>query len=146
MIAEHLPAGSKLGALVNPNSRRNRRRPPDLEGVLATGMPVETPSDVDEVHDALARLAAADVDVVAISGGDGAVLAAMTAILIDGPFARPPILCLLPAGTTNMTAADAGYRGKARDLVGVAQGLKSVGGGIETRRTVSRDQRDRPDK
>lgn len=102
-------SGLKFGALVNPNSRRNRRRMPDLSGLKATGAPVETPASLAETGPALARLAAAEVEVLAISGGDGAVLTALTAILCHKTFERPPILCLLPGGTTNMTAADVGF-------------------------------------
>ena len=122
------PPGLKFGALINPNSRRNRRRPPDLSALRRMGIPVEIPATVGEMHAALVRLAAAEVDVLGISGGDGAVLAALTAILCEKAFERPPILCLLPGGTTNMTAADVGLRGRNASFATAAK-LALAGGG-----------------
>lgn len=131
-----LPAGLKFGALINPNSRRNRRRPPDVRALLAAGAPVEAPESVAETRAALARLAAADVEALAVSGGDGAVMDVLTAILIHKAFPRPPVLCIAPAGTTNMTAGDVGFR--APDPILAAAETIRAGGGRTTWRPVLR--------
>ena len=70
---------------------------------------VVTPEDVAA---ALVEMAAKQVDVLAVCGGDGTVQATLTALFHTKPFdARPP-LALLAGGTTNMTAADVGIEGK----------------------------------
>jgi len=45
-----------------------------------------------------------------ISSGDGTIQAIQSFIAEGGHFARPPQLCILPHGTTNMTAADLGFQ------------------------------------
>ena len=104
---------SQIGLLYNPLSGTNRRDPAMLPGAVA-GLAevvlreVRTPA---EVTAALAAFAARDLGVVAVSGGDGTVQAALTA-LYAGPARRPrPHLVALAAGTTNMIAGDVGHPG-----------------------------------
>lgn len=104
---------SQIGLLYNPLSGTNRRDPALLPGAVA-GLAevvlreVRTPA---EVTAALAAFAARDLGVVAVSGGDGTVQAALTA-LYAGPARRPrPHLVALAAGTTNMIAGDVGHPG-----------------------------------
>ncbi|MFZ9081008.1 MAG: diacylglycerol kinase family protein, partial [Alphaproteobacteria bacterium] len=101
-----MKATKKFGALVNLASRRNSRQPPDITYLRSKGILVETPSSLAELPAAISRLGDAGLDVLAVSGGDGTVLSALTAILTGHAFERQPILCLTPDGTTNMTAAD----------------------------------------
>lgn len=122
------PPGLTLGVLINMHSRRNRKRPPDLAGLRAGGAHVEAPADEADVEPALRRMAAAGVDLVAVHGGDGTVLSALTAILCQNAFPQPPILALLPGGTTNMTAADIGFAGPPATLARVAE-IAANGGG-----------------
>lgn len=134
MSEERAPPGLRFGAIVNPNSRRNRKRPPDIAALRADGIVVEAPRSVGEAAASLRRMALAGVETLAIDGGDGAVLSAMTAMLRDGIFERPPILCLLPGGTTNMTAADVGFgRGAS---VAAAAALAERGGGHIVKRNA----------
>jgi diacylglycerol kinase (ATP) len=60
--------------------------------------------------DALATFAAAGVTDLFISSGDGTVQAIQTILAEHRMFRQLPQLCLLPHGTTNMTAADIGFR------------------------------------
>jgi hypothetical protein len=104
----------RLGVLTNPNSGRNRRMPGRVPGLL--GMVPEVAHAVTASYDgvpaALAELAARDVDVVAVNGGDGSVAHVLTTVLgADSPFPAPPLLCALPGGTTNVTVGDVGIRG-----------------------------------
>ena len=47
-------------------------------------------------------------ELLAVNGGDGTVAAVLTALLLERPFPRLPLLALLRGGTTNMTAGDVG--------------------------------------
>ena len=104
------------GLLWNPLAGRNRRQPELLEQTLAT-LPIHAYREAvtpPQVSHALAQLAAHDVDLLIISGGDGTVQAAMTCLFTERPFARLPPIILLPSGTTNMDARDIGVRGRPR--------------------------------
>lgn len=127
------PPDLKLGALINPNSRRNRKRPPDLSALKAENTPIEIPTDIAAARPALERLAREKVDMLAISGGDGAVLLAMTMILIDDVFETPPILALIPGGTTNMTAADVGFGGRGDRFQAALDHARKGGGKLADR-------------
>ena len=118
----------RFGALVNPNSRRNRKI--DAVALSALGPNIERTASPADAPAALRRMAANGVDVVAVSGGDGAVMTALSAILIDGAFSPPPILCLLPSGTTNMTAGDIGLNATLAEAKALAE---SGGGRLVTR-------------
>ena len=112
-------APRSFGALVNPNSRRNRKI--DAASLRALGPNIELTGSPADAPAALRRMATNGVDVVAVSGGDGAVMTALSAILIDGAFNPPPILCLLPSGTTNMTADDIGLKATLAEAKALAE-------------------------
>ena len=104
----------RIGILLNPRSGTNRSGFDACSQLLAQHKhiihrEVVTPGDVAA---ALVEMAAKQVDVLAVCGGDGTVQATLTALFHTKPFdARPP-LALLAGGTTNMTAADVGIEGK----------------------------------
>lgn len=58
-----------------------------------------------EIGQALAKAAAVKADIVVVNGGDGTADMVFAALLNEKPFQTPPLLALLPAGKTNMTAA-----------------------------------------
>ncbi|MEL0003454.1 MAG: diacylglycerol kinase family protein [Rhodospirillales bacterium] len=126
----------KFGALVNPTSRRNLRRPQDISNLVAKGAIIETPASLEEVPAAINRLTAAKLDVLAISGGDGTVLRALTHILANGTSENQPALCLTPDGTTNMTAADVGMPSGINTLSRAYELAKSGKGRLITRQTI----------
>lgn len=103
----------RLGLLVNPQSGTNRRNLQALLRILDRYKPafyrqVVRPQDVTE---ALVDMAAQQVEVLAVCGGDGTIHATLTALFHARPFAvRPPVV-LIAGGTSNMTAADVGIRG-----------------------------------
>jgi diacylglycerol kinase (ATP) len=68
-----------------------------------------------------------------ISSGDGTIQAIQTMIAEGKDFSRAPRLCLLPHGTTNMTAADLGFR--QRNITAQADFIE---------RLEPRDSRSRP--
>jgi len=63
------------------------------------------------IRPALEELAARNVGVLAVNGGDGTCSAVLGELLESGLFRRPPLVVLLPGGTANMNAGDIGVRG-----------------------------------
>jgi diacylglycerol kinase family enzyme len=68
--------------------------------------------DVAQIPELLDELARQSTDVLAVNGGDGTVQAVMTALINQRPFETPPPIAVVPAGMTNLIAADVGLRGK----------------------------------
>jgi diacylglycerol kinase (ATP) len=108
---------NKTGVIINPKSGRGRGK-----GVaLAEALKHQSTDDVDvvmlntfqDLYPGLERLAANNVTSIFISSGDGTIQAIQTWIAESGRFKTLPRLCLLPHGTTNMTAADLGFRRKS---------------------------------
>ncbi len=107
----------RIGLVSNGLSRRNRRSldavrqiaedHPHLIHVVLEG--------VTGLEAALADFARREVEIVAVNGGDGSVQAVLTLLLgPTSPFPAPPLVAILPGGTTNMTGADIGLRGGRR--------------------------------
>jgi diacylglycerol kinase (ATP) len=104
---------SRCGIIINPRAGRGRGKGLALAQALAA-----TPGAADvvvlqsftDLEPALRRFAANAVDALFISSGDGTIQFIQTWIAETGQFKTPPRLCLLPHGTTNMTAADLGFR------------------------------------
>lgn len=93
---------------------------------------VEAPESLEGLPDALARLAAAGVDTLAIDGGDGTVRDVLTAM--PQAFGESwPVLAILPSGKTNVIARDVGMCGHG--VAGVRRLIASHGKG----RVVERD-------
>lgn len=111
--------GRRIGVLVNARIGRNRDRTAGLRALLAERPDVarvETAAAEDTLP-ALRRLAADGVDVLAVAGGDGTLQGVFGAILDAAAFPAPPLLAVLPGGTTNMIAHDLGIgRGAAPEL------------------------------
>ena len=109
----------RLGVLNNPLSGANRKGLRDVRKVLlaypqVSHCDVQTPGDVAS---ALADFARREVNLVLINGGDGTIQAALTVMHHRSPFERVPLLAVLQAGTTSMTARDVGLKGsRARGL------------------------------
>ena len=103
----------RIGVVHNPGSGLNLRRPASMNRVFGRHpeIPRRDVKDPESVALALDELAAQDVNTLAISGGDGTVRAVLDVLLARKPFQRQPLLAVLPAGTTNMIAGDAGLRG-----------------------------------
>ncbi len=113
-LATDRPA--RLALLSNPGSGRNRDGCVAIHRLLdaypcAAREQAGTPA---EIATALARLAQHEPEILVINGGDGTVAATLTSLFNDRPLEPLPLLALLCGGTTNMTAADAGMKGRAR--------------------------------
>ena len=110
----------RIGLISNPHSRRNRAALADIEAMLAAKGNIlhRITQSADEVPVALQTFAEQGVNVVAINGGDGTTAQVFAALLNASPFDEQPAVILLPGGTTNMNAADAGMRGRLDRQVG----------------------------
>lgn len=102
----------RAGLIVNPRSGKSSGKGLTLAGQLAGRDTVSV--KIIEEFGALPRLldecAREGVSDLFISSGDGTIQAIQTELAERQPFAAQPRLCLLPHGTTNMTAADLGFR------------------------------------
>ncbi len=106
-------AVSRVGVIINPKSGRGRGKGVALAEALKqanTKTDLVMLQNFSDIESALQRFAANAVTDIFISSGDGTVQFIQTWIAESGHFKTLPRLCLLPHGTTNMTAADLGFR------------------------------------
>lgn len=106
-----------IGLIVNTRSRRNKERLGKLRAAChgIEGLLVHEIDGVADIPALLAGFARAGVTLVAVSGGDGTVQAAMTALVAQTDFAVRPPLALLAGGMTNVTAHHVGIPGKPEE-------------------------------
>jgi diacylglycerol kinase (ATP) len=107
-------AVSNTGVIINPKSGRGRGKGLALaEQLKRSSVDVLVLNTFADLYLGLERFAAKGVRDLFISSGDGTIQAIQTWIAESGKFNPHPRLCLLPHGTTNMTAADLGFRRKS---------------------------------
>ncbi len=102
-----------LAVITHTDSGRNRRQPRRIDDLLRSYPDVRhfPVADRQTLNEALAEIRQHPPEVLAINAGDGAVALTLGALLDDPP--RPfPTLALIAGGTTNMSAADLGVRGR----------------------------------
>ena len=116
MLDRSAPAGDRVkppGLLVNLQAGRVLADPA-LVGRLARLVPaaqVELTHDEGGTLTAFKRLREADVDTLAVVGGDGTVASTLTALARAWPEEPRPALLLLPGGTINTIPHSVGVRG-----------------------------------
>jgi diacylglycerol kinase (ATP) len=100
----------KIGVISNAHSRRNKTSLAEFSALLHDHPQVKhlTFRDISDLSECLREMAAAGVTHLVISGGDGTVQAAVSALINNSPFPRMPKLSLLSAGMTNVIARDLG--------------------------------------
>lgn len=113
-----LPA-RPVGLISNPVSGHNRDQ---FEGIRSridghTDIHHRVTQSAAEIGPVLGELAALDIGVLAINGGDGTVSAILGELLESELFERPPLIAILPGGTANMNAGDIGVRGSLHKAV-----------------------------
>jgi diacylglycerol kinase (ATP) len=99
-----------VGLIVNPRSGKASGKGLAVAKLLEGKANVRLLERFEDLPSHLDAFAAAGVDALYISSGDGTVQAIQTEIAERKPFRHPPRLGLLNHGTTNMTAADIGLR------------------------------------
>lgn len=107
----------RAGLIVNPASGKSSGKGLALAEKLksASAVPVRVLERFGQLPRVLDEFAAAGVTELFVSSGDGTVQAIQTELAERRPFAQLPRLALLAHGTTNMTAADLGFRTRSID-------------------------------
>lgn len=121
------------GLIVNPKSGKSSGKGLALAAKVKgkPGIALHVIDDFAALETAIAGMARAGVRDLFISSGDGTIQAIQTIIAERNPFPHLPRLVLLPHGTTNMTAADLGYRhrnldAQANAMIDVSRGETAV--------------------
>ncbi len=117
------------GLLVNPTSGKSSGKGMTLANMLMTAPNVSTRiiNRFEQLPEALNIFASEGVTDLFISSGDGTIQAVQTELAERRPFKVIPRLALLPHGTTNMTAADLGFRrASLRDQADFIQNLETT--------------------
>jgi diacylglycerol kinase family enzyme len=98
--------------LVNPLSGGNRGKGNRLVQELAgsAGLQIRVLHSFEQIEKYLHEFSLLGVTDLFISSGDGTIQAVQTLLAENRIFDNLPRLCLLPHGTTNMTASDVGFR------------------------------------
>lgn len=101
----------RSGVIINPRAGRGNGKGVALAEKIATRNSVSKfiLTDFEALEPALRQFANDGVTDLFISSGDGTVQAIQTLLAEKQVFATLPRICLLPHGTTNMTAADLGF-------------------------------------
>ena len=103
------------GLIINPKSGKQSGHGLALAEKLdgKAGVCTRILHDFSDLDSFIAEFARRKVNTIFISSGDGTIQAIQTILAEQRPFGdKLPRLCLLPHGTTNMTAADLGFRHK----------------------------------
>jgi diacylglycerol kinase (ATP) len=102
----------RVGVLSNRLSTRNRRSMARIDRLLArhADVPHAAIEDWACLPDAMDRLAAADLDAIAVNGGDGTVVGMLTELRRRAPVSVPAV-AVLASGNTNLIAGDVGIPG-----------------------------------
>ena len=101
---------SQRGLIVNPSSGKRTGKGLALAEKLQFRITVRVIESFAQLPGFIDEMARAGVTDLFISSGDGTIQAIQTDLAERKPFAQLPRLALLPHGTTNMTAADLGFR------------------------------------
>jgi diacylglycerol kinase (ATP) len=103
------------GVIINPKAGRENGKGLALADKLTRNrtIPIGLLRDFRELENMLASFARNGVNEIYVSSGDGTIQAIQTLLAEKNLFPNLPRLCLLPHGTTNMTAADLGFRHKS---------------------------------
>lgn len=102
----------RAGLIVNPRSGKSSGQGMRLVEMLKHTAKVSTRvlDRFEQLPNHLIELSSEGVTDLFISSGDGTIQAIQTELGERSPFAQLPRLSLMPHGTTNMTAADLGFR------------------------------------
>ncbi len=109
----------KVGVIANPRSQRNKRGLDRLESFVRdrTDLLYHRLDDFAALPGLLSAWADAGATALALCGGDGTVQAVLTELMEGQPFEELPLIAVLPAGMTNMIAADVGVKGPPHEAL-----------------------------
>lgn len=125
----------RAGLIVNPLSGKGSGKGQALAEKLRgdAGISLHVLESFEHLEDVIGAMARDGVTDLFISSGDGTVQEILTQIVERGPFTSQPRICLLPHGTTNLSANDLGF--KSHSLDAQAAFLRS----LEARSLVTRN-------
>jgi diacylglycerol kinase family enzyme len=109
-----------IGIITNPHSRRNRRFPEAvgrLAYVLGEGDDSQTTRSIEDIDAVAERFKKAEIDILALNGGDGTNHVTMTSFVRvygDQPL---PMFAFLRGGTMNTVSNSIGIRGSPSSLL-----------------------------
>jgi len=103
----------RAGLLCNPTSGFVRKHPQRIRELIAQMPDVifRESSDPDGVRDIIDEFNVNGINLLIIIGGDGTVQTVLNDLLSRSDLMKIPYISIIPAGTTNMTAKDIGFRG-----------------------------------
>jgi diacylglycerol kinase (ATP) len=128
----------RIGVISNPLSQRNKRGMARVDTLLAQH-PEILHRRLDRFEDlgtAVSEFVVADLDVIAVNGGDGTVQATLTELFKATEADKLPTLAILSGGMTNMIAADCGLTGSA--VSGLKHLIKIASNDTLSKHVVSR--------
>jgi diacylglycerol kinase (ATP) len=131
------PPARRAGLIVNPRAGKGSGKGMALAQRLAGSQDViiRVIERFEQLRSFLAEMAQEQVTDLFISSGDGTIQEILTQIAEEKPFAVPPRICLLPHGTTNLSANDLGFRHRA--IEAQASFLQNLPGGeVQQRNTI----------
>ena len=107
----------RAGLIVNPLSGKGSGKGQALAEKLRAdaGISLHVLENFEHLEDIIGTMARDGVTDLFISSGDGTVQEILTRIVERGPFAAQPRICLLPHGTTNLSANDLGFKSHSLD-------------------------------
>ena len=113
------PGEPTIGVLSNPLSGGNKHGLGAIKKLLANRAEVlhREAGDPVEIDNVLVAFGKAGIKLLVINGGDGTIQAVFTSIFNRKPFTDIPLLGILKAGTTSMTAGDIGLPGKGKQAL-----------------------------
>jgi hypothetical protein len=114
------PEPTKLGVIYNPRATANVGRDP----LRAIGTPCVAPTTHGELVEALRDFADREVDTIVVSGGDGTVRDVLSALPAAYVGMHEPSIALLPAGRTDLIAADVGAKPREDELARLLAGSR----------------------
>jgi diacylglycerol kinase family enzyme len=103
-----------IGIISNANARLNKVSPKlkdKLNFILGRRGEVVSTGSLDDVDEAVSNFKKYDVDIIAISGGDGTAHRTLEKLLIHYDAKELPPILLLPSGTQNMVPKSFGITG-----------------------------------
>lgn len=104
---------TRIGLISNAHSKRNKMSMTEINRLLDEHPQIKHHSfhNIRELPGCLAEMAKAEITHLVVSGGDGTVLAVVSALLNNSPFVKQPCISLLSAGMTNVIAHEVGQPG-----------------------------------
>lgn len=107
----------RAGLIVNPRSGKGSGRGQALADKLAgdRGISLHVLERFEHLEDVVAGMAREQVTDLFISSGDGTIQEILTLLAERKQFAVLPRICLLPHGTTNLSANDLGFTSRSID-------------------------------